>query len=92
MLADTTGYRANVVMECLVLGVTKFIAVLIQIPMVTFTGRELPHFAAVDAAIVLPEAILAYWKITVVTGLSVGQEKKHSVAIEAKSLLLSWKS
>ena len=58
-ITATTGHGANVEMEHSVLQVTKCIAVLLHVPIVSCTGREPPRFATVNAAIVA-QAMIAY--------------------------------
>ena len=52
VITATTGHGAHVEMEHIVLQVAKCIAVLLQVPIVSFTGREPPRFASENAAIV----------------------------------------
>ena len=49
----TTGYRAHAEMEICVFRVTKFIAATYRVPIVPFTGRELPRSAVVDVTTVM---------------------------------------
>ena len=55
--AYASGHLAHEEMEPNVVRVKKFIAVLLIIPIVSYTGGELPRFAAVDAVIVSKEMV-----------------------------------